>query len=150
MANPVPVIPPEGKRSVIDVSHVRHYIYDRTVSDNPLELDLQFSDEEIGYAMQFAAMRYNEIPPYVQTVDPAALPFAATFLAGICYHLCLGLLFKLQRNDLDYSAGNVTVDINKRRIEHLKQWLKMFGDEFEQRAKEIKMTINLHAAFASY
>lgn len=146
----VPVIPPVSKRSTIDHGDVRAYIFDRTLADNPLELDLQFSDDEIGHAMRFAAMRYNDMPPHVNVVDPAKLPFASTFLDGVAYFLYLGLLQKLQRNDMDYSAGNAEVDINKRRIEHIKAWVTFFKDEFERQAKEIKVTINIHDAFMAY
>lgn len=149
MATP-PTIPDRKRRSAINHSDVRHYIFDRTVADNPLELDLQFSDDEIGHAMEFAAMRYNGIPPFVHVVNAARLPFADAFLVGTAYHLYLGLLQKLQRNDLDYSAGNAQVDINKRRIEHCKEWVKIFGTEFEERAKAIKISINLHNAFRGY
>jgi hypothetical protein len=137
-------------KSKIDVEDVRHFIFDRTVADNTLDLDLTFSDEEIGAAARFAAMGYNETTPYVDTVRPDSLPFGMCFLNGIAYYLYLGQLQKLTRNDIDYSAGNVTVDLNKRRIEHIKAILPIFKDEFDLKCKQQKAHINIEAGYRCY
>lgn len=130
---------------------VRHFIWDRTIEDNPLELDLAFSDPEIGYARQFAAMMFNSIPPHTVQIQANNVPvnWEYPFMVGTVYHLFLGKLMALQRKDLDYSAGNMTVDINKRRIEYLTKWAQFFKTEAEAKIKEQKVIANLNAAYGS-
>lgn len=143
-------LPSFNKRGVIEVEDIRMFLADRTAEDNPLELDLSFSDDEIQYACRFSAMKFNEHPPFVMWVDPAALPFGNCFLNGVAYFLYLGKLQKLQRNDIDYTAGNMTVEINKRRIEHLKEWVGEFKEEFEKTTANIKHTINMEDAYRCF
>jgi len=145
-----PIIPPCPQRSSINVSDVRDFLWDRTLDDNPIELDLKFSDAEIQAAMRFAAMRYNETSPLVETVSPLNLPYATLFLSGIAYHLYLQELQKLTSQDVQYTAGSMTVDIYGKRITHLKEFVKAFRDEFLAMTKERKISINIEAAYASY
>jgi len=98
--------------------------------------------------MRFAAMRYNAIPPHVIHVHPDHLPFGETMLNGVAYYLYLGKLQQLMRNDVDYSAGNMSIDINKRRIEFLSKMAPSLKEAFEKQAKEEKVTINLNNGFA--
>lgn len=143
-------VPLVNLKSKIDTEDVRMFMLDRTVADNTLDMDLTFSDEEIGVATRFAAMGYNETTPYVHTVSPDSLPYGMCFLNGIAYYLYLGLLQKLMRNDIDYSAGNVTVDLNKRRIEHLMKIMPMFKQEFEQKSTQQKAAININNGYRRY
>ena len=130
---------------------VRHFIWDRTLEDNPLELDLEFSDLEIGHARQFAAEMINSMPPFTVQIQPNQVPinWAYPFRLAVTYHLFLAKVMALQRKDLDYTAGNMTVDINKRRIEYLTKWAKVFKDESTQLIKELKVVANLEAAYGS-
>ena len=144
------IIPDRGALGTIDVNDVRNFIWDRTLDDNPLEMDLMFSDKEITDAMRYCAMKYNEMPPFVNTVMPQNLPFGSTFLSGIAAGLYLSKLQQESRQDVEYTAGSLTVDIQKRRLEHLTNFVKIFKEEFETLAKGIKLTINIHGAFGSY
>ena len=150
MSDTVPIIPAHPNRSHICVQDVRDFLWDRTMDDNPLELDLRFSDQEIQNAMRFAAMRYNETSPYVHTVDPTHLPYGMLFLVGTAYGLYLMELQKLSGQDVGYTAGSLTVDIYGKRIAHLKEFVKLFKEEFLSMTKERKCSINLEAAWGSY
>jgi hypothetical protein len=140
-------IPDRTKYGVIDVEDVRQFMFDRSVDDNPLELDLLFSDTEINQAFRFAAMRYNETTPYVDTVNAAYLPYGMLFLNGIAYGLCLSKLQELSRQDIEYTSGSMTIDTFKRRLDHLKELLKLFKEEFEKMAKDRKLSININACY---
>lgn len=146
-----PVVPPLGKRGSLDNEYVRHFIFDRWALDNPLLMDLEFSDEEISFARWYAGADYNGMEPQVDYIDPAAVPYvaAAIFLNGIVYHLHLAKMLQLQRNDVTYEAGNMTVDINKSRIASLKESAKYFRDEFNRMAADRKRTININQAYRS-
>jgi hypothetical protein len=145
-----PQIPQPGHYGVIDVQDVRDFIFDRTLEDNQVGLDLAFSDDEITKAMRFAAMRYNETTPYVDTVNAAYLKHGMLFLNGIAYGLYLSKLQQLSRQDITYQAGSMTIDAIKPQLDHLTAFVKIFKDEFERLAKERKLWINTANAFGSY
>jgi Trm5-related predicted tRNA methylase len=145
-----PVIPQQGKQGKIDAQDVRDFIFDRTLDDNPTELDLVFSDDEIQKAMRFAAMKYNETSPFVHEVSAAFLPFGSMFLNGIAYTLYLSKLQMETRQDIEYQAGSMTIDVYKRKVEHLQNFVKLFKTEFETMVKERKLAINISAAFHSF
>lgn len=130
---------------------VRHFIWDRTIEDNPLELDLEFSDQEIGHARQFAAMMFNSIPPFVAQISANNVPtnWEYPFLLATAYHLLLAKLMLLSRKDIDYSAGNMAVDITKRRIDFLSKWAPAFKTEATENIKLQKVTANLESAYGT-
>ena len=143
---------PNRSTDVLVPEDVRHFLFDRTVQDNDLDLDLAFSDDEIARAMGHAAATYNDTQPRIARADvsPDRLPNGSLFRYGAAYHLYLSKLQQLMRNDFDYQAGNVTVELNKRRIEHLKQLVKSFGDEFKTLAREHKVLINLEQVYRAF
>ena len=143
--------PSPGAETANTFEMVRHFIWDRTIEDNPLELDLEFSDQEIGHARQYAAMMFNSIPPFVVTVQANSIPtnWEYPFLLATVYHLLLAKLMALSRKDLDYSAGNMTVDLTKRRIEFLSKWAPAFKTEATTIIKEHKIAANLESAYGS-
>lgn len=138
----------QPRGDTISLEDARQFLFDRTASDNPLDLDLSFTEKDLEFAMRHTAMRYNAIPPHVIHVHPDRLPFGETMLNGVAYYLYLGKLQQLMRNDVDYSAGNMSIDINKRRIESIQKLLPMFKEAFERQSKEEKVTINLNNGFA--
>lgn len=151
MSDPAPIVPiPQQRQNQICVQDVRDFIWDRTIDDNPIELDLRFTDAEIQNAMRFAAMRYNETSPYVDSVDQRNLPYGMLFLTGTAYGLYLMELQKLTGQDVSYQAGSLTTDIYGKRIAHLKEFVKLFKEEFVNMIKERKTSINIEAAYASY
>lgn len=136
---------------MITINDVRLYILDRQVSDNDLDLDLTFSDAEIEDAMKRAARAYNSIPPFVSTVTWSNLPDDTNiFLDAIAEQLYLSLLAKLTRNDIDYTAGDVQVNLVAKRIDHLKALIKDHKERWETTAKGIKVATNLSMAFANF
>lgn len=148
MALIVPAPNPGGETGV-NHEMVRHFIWDRTIEDNPLELDLEFSDQEIGHARKYAVMSFNAIPPFVfiLTQDNVPQRLQYPFMLNIIYHLFIAKMAQLARKDLEYSAGNMSVDINKRRIDYLAKWAQFFKEESTASFKEIKVTLNLESAY---
>lgn len=130
------------------IADVRAFILDRNVEDNSLEMDLTFSDEEIIDAFKRAAREYNSIPPFVGSVDPAALPDDTNvFLDATAMQLYISRVSRLQRNDVDYTAGDVTVALEKRQIEHLLKMIQFHRERFVEAAKAQKITRNLRRAY---
>ena len=128
---------------------VRRFVLDRTVEDNAIDLELFFTEPEINFARKLAIGHYNETPPYVNRIDDSqlALPYPLAFLHGIAYHLYLGKLQKLQKEDLDYNAGGMQVDLIKRRIAHLAQNIPAFKQEFLTLISQQKVAANYKSAF---
>ena len=130
---------------------VRRFVLDRTVEDNAIDLEIFFSDEEIDFARELAVGHYNELPPYVRKItlgvtNKDSLPYPIAFLSGISYYLYLGKLQKLQKEDLDYNAGGMTVDLIKRRIAHLSQNIPIFKSEFVTLITQQKVAANYQDA----
>jgi len=152
MADPIKVPASAGSETSVVSNDIRHFIWDRTIEDNPLELDLEFSDEEIGNARRFCAMMCKDVPPYVIEINASSIPkgFEYAFMIGTVYHLFLAKLMSLQRKDLDYSAGGMTVDINKRRIDYLSKWVVAFKQEAMESIQKRKLSMNLESGYAHY
>lgn len=130
--------------SAITIEDVRNYIWDRSIEDNQLELDLAFSDAEIVDAMKRAAREYNSIPPLVGNADPACLDGTTNlFLDAIALHLYISRMSNMQRNDIDYTAGGVTVEMEKRQIDYMKEMIPFHRDRFLAAAEAQKNRINI-------
>ena len=147
------VVPFKGITGSLDTEDIRHFIWDRTVNDNPIELDLVFSDAEIGNAFRYAAFQYNSIPPYISTIrgpgDVTDNRLTYPVMLAVIYHLFLAKASQLSRQDIDYSAGNMSVDFTKRRIEYLTKWAKAFKDESMQGMQAYKLMVNINSGFAA-
>jgi len=130
---------------------VRMYIFDRTVEDNDLLLDLNFSEKDIQDAMVRAAREYASIPPYTSCVNPACLPSHTNmFLDATVAQLYISEMSKLMRNDIDYNSGNVTTNLVAKRIIHLKDMYKFHNERFKEAAKNWKLTENVNQGFFHY
>lgn len=138
------------EQPAIWVEHIRHFLMDRNIGDNELLMDLQFSDAEINYALERMTDHYNGLPPRCEMLNVASLPREFFVYAGVAYHLHLALMMKLMRNDIDYNAGGVAVEVTKRRIEHLKELLPLLKEEFTTLAELRKRTLNMEGAYGAY
>lgn len=142
------IVPETGPQ--LWVAHLRHFMMDRNLGDNDLLMDLQFSDDEIGFAMERMVDHYNGLPPRCENLSVQSLPREFFVYAGVGYHLHLALMMKLMRNDVDYNAGGIAVEVTKRRIDHLKTLLPLLKEEFTELACLRKRTINVEDAYGSF
>lgn len=134
------------------IDDVRRFVLDRMIDDNEIDLELFFSDLEIITARRLAVAYYNEFPPYVDRLELSecnqdCLPAPLMFLNGIAYQLYMAKLQKLHKEDVDYQAGGMTVNIVKKRIAYITSNLKVFKTEFENLASSRKTHINYMSAF---
>lgn len=130
---------------------IRRFVLDRMIDDNVIDLELYFTEEEINHARYLAVANWNEIPPYVGSISLTTchecLPYPTIFVNGISYYLYLSKVQKIQKEDLDYNAGGMQVDLNKRRIAHLTSNIKFFKEEFVSLAAARKTHINYQGAW---
>jgi len=124
---------------------------DRSASDNDLDLDLSFTDQEIIRAMQRAARAFNSLPPLVMTVTYNCMPLDTNiFLDATVEQLLLAELMKLRRNDIDYNAGGVATNLTAKRITNYEKAIKELGASWRDVASKIKIAYNLSLAFGAY
>jgi hypothetical protein len=123
---------------------VRMHMMDRTPADNLLSGDLEFTDEEITAAMGASARSFNSLPPFSVRADPANLGADTNlFLDAIAWHLYRMLLHKLRRNAFDYQAGNVSVDTDKVKIQHLEKSVGELEVAWKTEATDLKTQIQI-------
>jgi len=155
---PVEVSCPPAEECIVrdgcltSIDDVRRFVLDRMLDDNEIDLELFFTDVEIVTARRLAVAFYNEIPPYVENISLTScnedcLPAPIMFLNGIAHQLYLAKLQKLQKEDVDYQAGGMTVNIIKKRIAYITSNIKGFKDEFQNLAVSRKTHINYSSAF---
>lgn len=147
-------VPFDGVTGTFDCEDIRHFIWDRTVADNPIELDLTFTDAEIGHASRYACMMFNALPPHIlvlhslRDVTDARLTYS--MMLGVVYHIFLAKAVLLSRKDIDYTAGNMQVDFTKRRIEYLTKWAAAFKEEATAGMSNYKLVLNLNDGFCAF
>ena len=135
----------------LTIQEIRMFMLDRSAEDNALDLDLSFSDEEIVSAMKRAAREYNSIPPFVSKVHENRLPNDTNvFLHASAEQLYVSELSRAIRSDMDYTAGNVSVNIEKKRIDHFKDMIKYHRGEWKETATKIKVAANLAKAYRTF
>lgn len=129
-------------------TEVRIYILDLTYEQNDLQDDLTFSSEEIEAAMIACARAFNGIFPQVLYVQPHCMSTRTNvFLDGTVAYMLRAKVIQLSRNDLDYQAGNVSVNVDGKQIEHFRNLEKKYYDDFYRVAHNMKLTANLNDGF---
>lgn len=137
--------------SYLTVQDVREYVEDRDLEDNPLGLDLTWTDEEILRAMKGAAREWNSIPPYILGVRSNELPEDTNlFLEATVEQLLKSRLSALRRQDLDYSAGGVGVNLVQKQIAHFEREIQERRGNWEPRCREMKVHANLAQAYGTF
>lgn len=134
----------------LTIDRVRKEIQDRFPSDNEIEQDLFFSDDEILYAMEQAANMYNDITPRgVDVVHPQHLPANTNvFIDAVTISLYKQAIHKLTRNLITWQTGNTTVDLDKTRLQAFQAAQDALRNLWIQEAKDRKISINRELAWA--
>jgi len=139
------------KLTYLTVEEMRMFLLDNSAEDNSLDMDLSFSDDEIAYSMRRAAREYNSTPPFVGRVDPNSLPIDTNlFLHATAEQLYISELARSKRNDMDYTAGGVTVNIEAKRIKHFEGLVAYHREQWKDTATKIKVSANLAKAYRKF
>ena len=137
-----------GRNAFVTTEMVRQYIWDRSVEDNELEMKLRFTDDEILNAMDTAARSFNSLPPVHIRVSFIRLPADTNmFVDATVAYLYSARLAKYEANDIDHSSGGVTVNLEKKQIEHMQTRVKYHMEEFRAAASAIKLAMNVAGAY---
>lgn len=128
----------------LTVKMVRDQLQDRTPGDNSIDCDLFWSDEEIVQAMDRAAAAYNTLPPRgVDVRSGKALPADVhLFMDAVLSQLYGMAIHKLARNIMSWQTGDVTVDLEKTRMEAFKILKEELTKTWKEDARDRKADIN--------
>lgn len=122
---------------------VREYLRDRNFRDNLLLPDVAYSAEEIATAMKTAAREFNSTPPLVMFVDAQSLPDDTNiFFDAIAAALMRSVAANATANDMDYSAGGVTANVQGNKLKNFTAAAVMFDERFRRAAVDVKTTYN--------
>ena len=132
----------------IAIYEVRLAVRDVCPEANFLIDTVDFKDEEIAWAIRRPLDYWNEIPPPLQIYGPDTFPYRYHWMEGAIGELLRLVAVWMRRNDLDYSAGGVTVDDTKK----WPDYLKMGQDRtaaYQNFVKNKKIELNLAAGYES-
>lgn len=93
----------------LTVAEIRMIIRDTCAEQNFLLDIVEFTTSEIALAIRRTVDRYNEMPPPVTSYTPATFPFRYHLSIGVIGLLYRQAAYHLRRNDLDYSAGGLSI-----------------------------------------
>jgi len=128
----------------MDIADIRFWIFDRTPADNPLEKDLEFTDEEIERAMLHAVRAFNALPPHTVFVSMDNLPKGTNMMFEATAEMLYKMkLHSLGRNHFEYDAGNVKVDDSGPKIAFLQAMIKEVGESWRRDAQALKVGTNI-------
>ena len=131
----------------LSVAEIRMTLRDSDGASNFLLDELDFKTNEIALMIRRAVDYWNEIPPPLQSYNSSNFPWR--------YHLSLGVAGLLHqmasihkmRNNLDYTAGGVTVadTIKWQQYENIGNRL---WDEYRKWVRDKKYQLNIEGGFA--
>jgi hypothetical protein len=101
---------PVGNNTYLTDVDVRIWLRDNDPDANLLLDDFEFSTEEIRAAMTHTVDYWNETPPSVGSYDYNRFPYRYALLRGTAANLLFMAAHRFRRNQLNYSAGGLTVD----------------------------------------
>lgn len=98
----------------VTIPEVRMALRDACAENNFLLDDLEYDDAEISAAIRRTVDEFNETYQPSTSYTPSTFPWRHSWLTGICAYLLRSAAVRYARNQLDYSAGGVSVnDQNK-------------------------------------
>ena len=125
---------------------LRVYLVDETAADNEL-LDAQdFKPSQITMAMKMAAAAFNDIEPRILGVTSDTLPFTEWAMLAVQEQLFRMRLNQLQRNAVEYQAGNTAYDEDNARIKNMQEALGRIG-HWRTDANRLKVRWNNYDAY---
>jgi hypothetical protein len=107
-----------GATRPLTIAEVRLAIRDYPVSNTLLD-DVEFSDEEILWALTRPIDIWNSVPPDISTFDYNNFPYRAAHLDGTVGELLSIATHHYMRNQLSYQSAGMTVDDKNKATNYL-------------------------------
>jgi len=129
---------------------VRDFLRDQCVVDGLAE-PLVYSEEEILIAMKRGCAAFNDVPPIFIKFQVADMSDDTNiFLDAVVTQLYKMEHARLTRQDIEYTAGETVVAVDRTRIGHLETLIKYHEAAFRQAANDYKRYVNFQQGFRRY
>lgn len=115
---------------------------------NVLLDNVQFSDDELNNAIQFAAEWYNSITP-ISNVRPDRINNFVLY-TGVVSFLCQSEQVKQLRNDMDLQDGDVAPIGKDKKHQFYGQLAQVAAQRFEERAQKVKIQLNMQSCYGGF
>jgi hypothetical protein len=132
----------------LSVAEIRLSIRDTCPDLNFLIDTVEYTDEEIAWAMRRPIDYWNETPPNLGFHTPMDFPYRYHWLDATIGELMRMAGVWFIRNDLDYSAAGLTVTDMKDGPEYLKM-AEQRSAEWKNFVKQKKLEMNIEGGFMS-
>jgi len=132
----------------INIAEVRLVLRDSMPEANNLLLEYEFSDTEIAFCMMRPIEEWNEMLPPVKTFTGATFPYRENWRKATAGYLMRTAARKYLRDDLQYSAGGLSVN-DKRKWDAYENLGQKLIDEWRSWAKQEKVRLNSHACYGN-
>jgi len=137
----------QDSNQMLSVAEIRMTLRDVDPESNFLLDELDFKTNEIALMIRRAIDYWNETPPPVGSYKATNFPYR--------YHLSLGVIGQLHqmasvhkmRNNLDYSAGGVTVE-DTLKWQQYETIGTRYWDEYRKWVRQMKYQKNIEGGFA--
>jgi len=107
----------------------------------------EFSDADVDRATKFTVARYNVVAPISEDTQDGINPWL--LLLGVAEFLMRSEAFRQVRNDVPLQDGDVQSPGLDAKMQQYLAIAATLKEEFEEKAKNYKITRNLDAAFGS-
>jgi len=125
----------------INIAEVRLVLRDSVPEANELLLEYEFSDTEIAFNIMRPIEEWNEALPPVQTFTGATFPYREHWRKATAGYLMRTAARKYLRDDLQYSAGGLSVN-DKRKWDAYEKLGQQLIDEWRSWMKQEKVRLN--------
>jgi hypothetical protein len=133
----------------ISIAEIRLATRDVCPAFNFLIDTVEFKDEEIAWALRRPIDYWNEAQPPLNVIySPTTFPFRYNWTEATISILLKTVAIWLRRNDLDYSAGGLTVADTKKWPDYQKMADERWA-EYKEWVKNKKMELNISDGFSS-
>lgn len=134
----------------IEVDDVREDMMDRMAEDHLVLPDIAFTNDDIEWAMEACARKFNSIKPLVCSTQGDKLPKSTSvFFDGIAWALIRRWHRNVSMNDYDYAAGGVTANVQGSLLRNLEKLRDKLESDFVSGATDLKVAINVDATFGN-
>lgn len=99
----------------------------------------------VALALMFTVAKFNTIPPLIGNFTIDSIP-ADLLLKGTTSHILESAAILNARNQLDYSAGGVSVAHSNKAPLYL-SFVQMYNSEWHQMTKAFKVAQNIEGAY---
>jgi hypothetical protein len=129
------------------IAEIRLHLRDSSPAESYLLENLMFDDAEIALAIGRPVQYWNEIPPPLTPFyTTQSFPYRYHWLEGICANLFMMVAEQFRRNQLNYSAGGVTLDDQNKETSYERAGQARW-QAYREWVRAVKASINLEGCW---